>query len=298
MQDQEFTKIINNIVNERSWINISGSWIKYIKSSDNPGERPEKLSELFPLVDFIREKDFDDYEVAENISSLRSSVFKQGLYLFHKSIHVSMHSENSALNNYPTWTLNVAYQSSVFTAKSIINLLGIASVSIQNKTYIIDLCSDKEMENIKIYKLDINKLEQRHTWIIFITLMKKVKNKNWNAAFNKFKTIDYKHFTKQRNMFFYDDTSWLFNDLHTFDSIDGFGKCKNDKELKRKLKFYENSDFTFVASLFLLEMDFQLFKDISSKTKIIKSELDLINNKIEDGKHPYLNELMEMISES
>ncbi|MGE4397371.1 MAG: hypothetical protein AB7D34_08020 [Sulfurimonas sp.] len=242
MNDQEFHKKIHKIIGHISWETIQAYWVNGIKHLEVSAPK-EKLDTYIPLTDFIDTNDFnDDSETIENISLLHNNIYYQSTFLMHKALYALTISEQQAYTGSLTWSLTEAYQSSIFTAKSILGLLGITHIQHKNETYLIDLWSENKSNNIAIHKIGRIKLEHRHIWMIFFEVCKKINITIFHKSFTKLAQIDYKNISKQRNHIFYENYGWLYDDLNQVTVDENFGLMDLDS-LKKKPK-YEKSQIS------------------------------------------------------
>jgi hypothetical protein len=190
------------------------------------------------------------------------------------------------------------HQASLFGAKAILYICGIALAEYENKAVLIDIFPKEQnrakrerqylrLPNdpaIQFTKLKM-KFEHRHVWGIFQRLMHVFDMSVWQDTYiEAFRKINIGDFAKQRNDLNYKNNAWVFDDLHQFVIDSSFGKHPNDME--SSLVYESESDFSICLSLSILRMAVILLEDISKLTNALNSEIQVIKDKLIVEQHP------------
>jgi hypothetical protein len=80
-----------------------------------------------------------DGEYRDELPELRHAILREGIFLLHKAAHVLGAAECQAYQGAPTWSLSTGYQAAFFCMESILRLLGIAIIEVNNKTFTVDV---------------------------------------------------------------------------------------------------------------------------------------------------------------
>ena len=141
MSKLDLERLLEGIRNRR-WETIKGKWIKYIPDIKPPGTPPRVLfSEVEDFQSSAQRLSVsqDDLCTRADISGIRSLALWEAIFLLHKAAHVLSAAELHAKIGVLTWSLSSAYQSCFFSAKSILNFVGINIAEYKNKNYYLRL---------------------------------------------------------------------------------------------------------------------------------------------------------------
>ncbi len=301
MSDVSFGRILDRKVLECRWPDIADRWLDFIPEIDPPGSEPsEGLSQFLGFVNVAtRMGKSYDASVKEEVDGLREYVFREGVFLLHKAIHVSGYAELQVKNGYLTWSLADAYQSALFGAKSILSFCGLALAELENKAVLVDIFpkeedTHKRRQTLKLRLLDDPAIQftkfnmsfqHRHVWKLFQRILNVFQMDVWSAGYKQALTrLGAQEFAKQRNDLNYKNDFWLFDDLHELVIDPAFGTYPDSVD--KSLVYESKSSFSIALSLSILNMALSLFNDISSKTHTLDDELRIITDKLTPVRHP------------
>lgn len=297
MKEDEFKHKFKGFALKRSWRDVSKHWVEYIPEINPAGSGPEfPLNEFIGFTTIASELSYDQ-SVSAEVPGMRELIFREGLFLYYKAMCVLRSAEKDAQMGSLTWSLSTAYQASLFAAKSILYLMGIAFAEHNSKTVLIDIwpsegthknksirLKSREDNSINFIKLNI-KLEHRHIWLMFMRLINVAKfDSSLDELIGLFKKIEIPEFAKQRNIIQYHNQRWIYPDIHSGFIDGGFGQYT---DLDNKLSYNEKSDFSFILAISLIKFANELFQDVISYSKKLTSEATLINMCKDSAIHPY-----------
>lgn len=302
MSDASFARIVRRQIIECRWPDLSERWLQYLPTIDPPGSAPsEGLSQFIGFTDIADEigKDFD-VSVKREVDGVREYVFREGVFLLHKALHVSGCAENQVKSGYKTWSLPEAYQASLFAVKAILHFCGIALAEHNSKGVLIDIFPKEEdvhkrRRKLKLRLLDdpaiqFTKFNMRfqhgNVWTVFLRLlmvfqMDDVWPTEYTSALAK---LDTSEFAKQRNHLNYKNELWIFDDLHELVVDKTFGVYPSD--IEKALVYGLKTDFSIGLAVVIIRMAYLLFIDISSNTKLLDKEISLVQTGLTSQLHP------------
>lgn len=220
----------------------------------------------------------------------REFTLKYALYNFHKASHIIGAGEIHGNDGIKSWSLSSCYQGALLAAKSIINLLGVSINNFNGNDYLVDVWNSTNSNNNRQLAGIIRfsyRLEHRHIWQLFKRLLNSCTVSVWNERYvEALSKIELENFPKQRNVLNYWYHRWIFDDLHHFDIDNKFGLHTEGLEYGIKT-FNLKSDFSLSLAQIVLRMSYELIKDISDQTNLLKQEFDLIENFLKnEDRHP------------
>jgi hypothetical protein len=285
-------------IDPRNWDEIKAKWLSYSPTIYSPGEPPQ--DEIFSFVGLpdLLLKAKKNPEHHEEVSGLRQEILREGFYFLHKSVHVCGCAISHLNNGILSWSISSAYQSSFFSLKGILCLLGLSFPRINNETLLIDsfpkgqeltksqikkgITPLKEMKFIAFQKA----LGHEPLWEIFQRVLRVL-----NIAIldeqvvNFLKNLNPKDFTKQRNSIHYKNSYWLIpEDLFHRIYNDDFG-AKVDLINKLDQDIVDCDDLSVYISYLMLYIGLTLLKDLSEISNIAAEEFKLIQTTISEGIH-------------
>jgi hypothetical protein len=209
-------------IQARDWDSIVLKWAAYIPEFTTPGDSPPfELTKFGGLLDVYSRAAADKVEYREEVALLRQEILREGIYLIHKSIHVSAAALLHVENGFKSWALSNAYQSSFFAVKGILALLGL-SFPRMSKILMID-CFPKDEELSKsalkkgrIPKVDIrfnvlNELSHVEYWQILQRIIRVSNIPCWQPNILEYiKHLPPEKFVQERNSLHYKNHYWTF----------------------------------------------------------------------------------------
>src|SRR5437870_5428089 len=110
-------------VSSRDWHEVKGAWLSFLPTIDEPGRPPDHgLEELDDLWN-VTLQTAETGEHRANVSGAREALFRQGLFVLHKAVHVTGCAEMTANTGMPSWSLSIAYQAAYFAQQATLNFL-------------------------------------------------------------------------------------------------------------------------------------------------------------------------------
>lgn len=296
--DSNFDTKVKKLVLDRSWYQISDYWLSSIPRLDPDANFAFEVLENFkPLVDILSST--SDAELKVEIVGLRETVFREAIFLFHKSINVLSIAELNANRGNPTWSLSTAYHSAFFGARALTRLLGVANATVGGKNWVIDIYP-QWVKSSKRKRNDINsqtdilifespKIEQRHHWRLFQRLARVTKfdDKTMSRLADDLWKTDEGDLTKQRHALLYGKNVWFFNDLYQTDIRSGFGIRTSNTSMRTDAG---TEDFTIFLAYSIVEFGIRLLRSIGEKANILKDSLNMIEQSITSDRHPIYNQ--------
>lgn len=287
------------------WSLIRDNWIKTLSSQIDPTiplSEDEQISKLPGFEKITNEIIYDENTIPLNhslntvfkkklIRSAREITIRQALYSFHKASHIISSGEIHSLKGIKSWSLASCYQGAYLAAKSIINLFGVSLNEFKGQEYLVDVWQTDNIEDIEIevgiIRYSYRRIEHRHVWLLLKRILNSSTVEIWNERYvNTLKKIDIENFPKQRNLLHYFDTEWIFDDLFEFEPDTKFGVYPEGLEYGLH-SFTIKSDYTLACAQILLKFAYDLIKDISSVSNLIKQDFDIINTFLSnDERHP------------
>jgi hypothetical protein len=282
---------ISKRIGHKDWNEVIEYWQNFLPSITFPIDEVD----IEGSINFQLSKILDDIKNIENKSTeknhyyhvpgIQFNIFSEAIYLFYKSLNSIKSAQIDQKSGYKTWSINNYYQSSYFSLKCFLNILGIFSCCINNNYLLVDLfptykkISKRDYINRrKVFELQIQRIWQfdhKENWTIY----KRVINISNNLPVNEqildlLLSIDPKNFTKQRNKIIYQNKEWIFEDLkqETIDEIFGIKDIFCDDNFT----IDEHYDFTLFVSFLLLFLNFMLFYNISNNNEYFNNEFELI----------------------
>jgi hypothetical protein len=282
-------------IDSRDWNVLRSKWLKYLPTISPPGQVPsEEVCELI-VIDEIATlaAPAPGSQTRKEVAHLRSEIFREGIFLFHKASNVNggglFHVDNGMLS----WSVSSAYHSSFFALKSLLSLLGLSFPIVksrQNKCLMIDCFPEDE----KLSKNQIKKgvqpqpelkfvlmqdIGHQHYWEILQRVLRVSNVPLWDDDIVKcLLNFDSEDYTFQRNSIHYINNYWLIlEDLFekkTDLNFALFGDLKTTLSTIKK----DSLDYTFFVSYVLLNFTYLLIKDLTEAAPILADEFKLINS--------------------
>jgi hypothetical protein len=302
MNDGEFKRLIDKQIIECKWSDLSERWLRFLPDIDPPGSAPDiSLAEVVSFNTVVSKITEFNTPVRAEAAGIRQYVFREAVYLLHKACHVTGCAETQIKRGYKTWSLVEAYQASLFGAKAILYLCGVAlaEFELDNRAVLIDVfpkwadINRRRKEKLRLpddpaiqfIKLNM-KFEHRHVWAIFQRLLSVVvfdESVLPSTYVQVLKRLGSKDFAKQRNDLNYKNGVWIFEDLHDLVIDPSFGEHPTDIE---KTLAEPKDDFSLSLSLVILRMGVLLLESITQLSNAIKPELQMIKDRVTVERHP------------
>lgn len=280
-------------IDSRDWDVIRTKWLNYLPTIVPPGQVPsEEISELGIVEETATQASLlPGNQIRKEVNHLRSEVFREGVFLFHKASNVNggglFHVDNGMLS----WSVSSAYHSSFFSLKSLLCLLGLSfpRVKSKNKCLMIDCFPEDEKLSSKQIKkgyqpppelkfLLMTDIGHEHYWEILQRVLRVSKVSVWdNEIIECLVDFNPKDYTFQRNSIHYINNYWLILDdlfsKKTDLNFALFGDIKTTISTINK----ETMDYSFFISYVLLNLTYLLIKSLSEVAPILDDEFKLIN---------------------
>lgn len=285
----------------RDWDEVTGYWQNFLSSTNFPIDENDieenlqfKLEEIAIDIKNIENKSTErsHYHI---IPGIQYNIFAESIYLFYKSLNSIKSAQVDQINGYKTWCINSYYQSSYFSMKCFLNIIGVFSCHVNGNYLLIDLLPSYKkfsrrdvLERRGEYELQIQKTKQLghcENWIIFKRMINITNSLPINEKILNFlSSVDESKFAKQRNKIIYHNNEWIFKDLKAeiIDCQYGTGDFSTDIE----------EDFTLFVSFLLLYFNFTLFSKISEINEKFNIEFCLIQKSMSSVNN---NQYMEFI---
>lgn len=299
-QKTTYEKQYDKFISTRRWEVICGSWVDFAASLDPVGSPPqENLHNNYLLksvrVELLLNQGSDTY--SEATDGIREILFQEGLFLHHKASYLLQSAVIDISNGRPSSAILNAYHSSFCFAKALIHILGVGFPSLGDSSILLDVWSNNDFETkkrnntelrlsfdhmIRYTKSVVKKIEQRHVWAILFRLLNATKRLPFDKSdLRNFNRLNFKDINKQRNIIFYSNNNWLFDDLHTSVNLEpkfGFLVKDSDYDLK-DLKNNVSSDFSIVFGMLMFKLSDTLFKEVARYVPDIQKEMILVSEK-------------------
>jgi len=279
-------------IDHRDWTTIQKKWLNYLPTIAPPGQAPqEEIADLPDIEELARSTlKKPGTLLHQELSYLRSEIFREGIFLFHKASHINsaglMHVENGVIS----WSISSAYHSSFFALKSLLCLLGLSfpRVKSRKKCLMIDCFPEEGKLSSKQLKkgyqppplmkfLLTEDLGHLHYWEIFMRVLRTSEVSVWDdELISCLQHINPSDFSLQRNLIHYKNNYWpILIDLYSRRTDLTFA-CFNDyKDTSRKINS-EMLDYSFFISYLLLYLSFCLIKSVTENAPILVDEFELI----------------------
>jgi len=232
----------------------------------------------------------------EEVPGVRESLFSEGLRLAEKAFHVLGCAEGDAHKGNRSWSLSSAYQASFFASKALLALCGIGFVEISSKTVVVDVFPDpvKDGENYTeaSFSYVSNRFDHRAVWLLFQRILAITVDAPWpNEAVDKLKTVEEKHFAKQRNDIQYHNTYWPFDDLFAFLTEGDFGSINHWNISSDDLDF-DRPDISIVVGFYVTKMNLALLHELGVASAKLRPQVDRFFECSVPARHPMYHALL------
>jgi hypothetical protein len=277
---------------KRSWEQIRDWWLGYVPPIDIPGIPPAGvIDELESVRRAISEMKKEQPKGYPEVIGLREGVLAESICLVHKAAHVLGASQVHFEHGLCSWSLMSAYQAAFFACKAVLGLLGVTYVEVENRTFLIDIWSErKNLSKTKRKTLALShtceawfvpsrRVEHRPLWYWFQRMIQKsaVPGHVWaEGCVKALAEADCADFSRQRNSMQYVTTYWPLEDLHRYVVRDGFGLRRTPLDNGEWLDQPDAADFTVLLAIVTIRMATQLLRSLAEKSNIVKQEWDLL----------------------
>ena len=225
------------------------------------------------------------------VGGLHPAMLSEAVVLFYKSLNVVGCTHLELDNGFKTWGVASAYHSSYFSAKCLLNILGVNFARVGDLDLIIDILpsySDqlrkKEIERRKstfeCRILRSNRLEHWEVWLVLQRILRTLTSSILSSSSLKLiLNLEPKEFARQRNRIVYHNTFWLYEDLRDRIVDPDFG-CKS---IDRERDEAEADGLTLLISFLLLNYIHKLLSSLADRVPSFKLEFDPIKVMLESG---------------
>lgn len=270
------------------WNQVRTEWIASIGDYDDVGCRPDQT--LDDYLDSIASQMVDDHVVIP--SFVREIVFREAVFLIHKSCAVMLSLQRDLQSNKQTYAEVSGYIASFFAAKAILMILGFSfsEKSINNRALSVFLFKKNSSDGffVEAYtrskssgtKPPLSSVSHKKLWNSFKGVFLKYSNLPVDMEFLAFVPgILVDDFSSNRNSIQYRNCEWRQVDLHCEDYVDVDWLEDFDKSIYGK---YSGSDsnFSIILTLALLRGFYQLFESFHDGRDCLVGELARIKENI------------------
>lgn len=268
---------------ERYWGEIREIWTDSLPSIDRIEDPPaEAVDDHIPLVETVRAASPLNEPLHDlDVPGLRSIALHESCFLALKAWHVAG-TVNLQLNEgYSTWPLSDAFQASLFAAKSLMRLVGVLTVEVDNKSLLIDLFAraSGRTGSRKASKVNLSspasitlvpcrRVENRHHWQILARLSRVtiIDSPNLDALLANLGRLDPTDVGQQRNRLLYRSNQWFFDDIlgpasHTVFANTSLGELTYSGP---------KTDFSIRLLITLLHTTTELFRSLGNEAPTIR----------------------------
>ena len=286
---------VSEKIGQKDWKEVKNYWQNFLYLLEFP------LSELDYSEDFkyTLKNIASEIKELEEKSSIRDHYFQidgiqiksfsDSIILFYKGLNAIKSAQCDQLSGYKTWSINNYYQSSYFTIKSLMNLLGVCYLRTEDN---IDLLIDLLPHYKKISKAQflrnraahecqiqiVKQLEHWQNWRILQKVIRYLKNPPFNNGFFKLFNFPPKTYAKHRNNIIYYNNIWSFHDLK-YEIFDRDYGLVNFDEIDIDT-IVNDEYFTIIIAYQLLFILFGLFQELSDNNPHFKMEFEIMENSI------------------
>jgi hypothetical protein len=274
---------------ERDWDKIRADWLSNIPPIEYTGQPPiNSINDIIDLDQFYKFAKENQGSYKHEQSSLRSTILWEAIYFAHKSIHICGAAISHLDNGILSWGNSSAYQSSLYSLKSILALLGLSFPRVNNKTLVIDCFPELDKLSSRERKLHVtptadmkfiifDNLTHMQYWEIFQRIVRVTNYNLFSRELRDFiNSISDRDFVLERNSLHYICNYWPENnDLFKLVFDNNYG-VKSDLLNNLTEISVVNRDFSFLLNYILLKLNLELIKDISKYAVLISDEYNLI----------------------
>jgi hypothetical protein len=271
-----------------NWDDVRTEWITSIGNYDNIGCRPDPTLDDF--LTSVASQMVDDHVMLA--AAVREIVFREALFLVHKSCAVMLSLQRDLQSNKQTYAEVSGYIASFFAAKAMLMILGFSFCEkpINNRSLSIFLFKKNRSGNFYVEAFTRNKtsgskppvssVSHKKMWETFKSIFSKYSNLPIDLEFLAFLPgILVEDFSLNRHSIQYRNCEWGQDDLHcqefvTVDWLQDF-----DKTIYGKYSGAD-SNFSIVLTLVLLRSFYQLFESFHDGRDCLTGELDRIKDNI------------------
>lgn len=288
---------------KRDWVDLRSRWLSHIPEIQPEGSGlAGGLNSIQGLED-LGSQALSAGEPVDRVDlpGVREAVLHEGIFFLHKALHVIGVAETAAVNGMATWSLGIAYQASVFSARAVLCFLGIDIFEANNKTIMIDCWTlgsikkgargvKEELRTVSVRNLGHDRPDHRALWRILQRALRVARIDLWpELAFSKLRNIDEGIFARQRNALHYRSDFWVYEDLHSSLCPLNFGDLGQHKDVLAG----ERKDFSMTLGLLLANLAAELMRDLCLSTNRLNRELALVDQCLVEGRHPLLMDFRE-----
>lgn len=215
---------------ERYWGELRETWPDSLPNMDTIEDPPEEaVDDHTPLVETVRAANYLNEPLYDlEIPGLRSIALHESCFLALKAWHVAGTVNLQVNKGYSTWPLSDAFHASLFAAKSLMRLVGVLTVEVDNKPFLIDLFAKApgRKGSRKASKVNLSsptaitlvpcrRVENRHHLQILTRLSRitTIDNPSLDAILADIGRLDPSDIARQRNHLLYQSNQWFFDDI-------------------------------------------------------------------------------------
>lgn len=276
-------------LSSRDWIQVSDELVAHTAelSAAVPGAKPAfSISEINALGLCVKTATRDGESRFEAIPGLGAAMLHEGIYMLHKSANVLVACHDQVVSGLPTWSLPTGYQAAFFASDAISKILGVAILEIDNIACTVDIWPkpDKAVRGkalaayvcgSEVQVVRHERLQHFNRWTIFKRLMRMSANLPVDEVIsNALQEIDDRDFARQRNDLHY-ETTWGFDDLHTYFNPPGFFDISNKQTLVARLES-SRPDFSVALATTIFSIGASLLKSLGRVSTYAENEHKLL----------------------
>lgn len=131
-----------------------------------------------------------------------------------------------------------------------------------------------------------NRFDHRAVWMLFQRILAITVDAPWpKQAVDKLKTVEEKHFAKQRNDIQYRNTYWPFDDLFDFLTVGDFGSVNHWNISSGDLDF-DRPDISIVVGFYVTKMNLALLHELGVASAKLRPQVDRFFECSVPARHP------------
>lgn len=240
-RQQATTAMVDGILKKlshRKWEEVRASWLRVIDPLSDLDQVPEHPVEsnvaLQQHLDPWRE---NERSISVEIPNFRSDLFREGLVLYYKGIHVGSDAVRLMQDGYATWGQVTSYQATLYLIRALLAFLGVIIVRNGNTSYLVDIWNvpgkgsetkkrgigrEEIPSTIEIFYLKRQPIQHFEMWKVLRRLMRTLHSPKSRMRLWEFlKGYNDKEMALQRNRIVYNNIYWEWPDLFSAHTPNG-----------------------------------------------------------------------------
>jgi hypothetical protein len=285
-------------LSDRNWAQIRTLWVPHLPTITPPGGAPAISIGMLPALLPIAKKVPNDSELRDRVDGLSTAIFREGVFLLHKSSRVLAGAQIHIKNGLPSWSLTSGYHGALYAANALLRFLGVSAFQVENRSILIDVwpgpqkgmkqqLRDRYQRGLEtqFVTATYGQLDQHQWWEIFQAIINSANVALWDQAIiEALLALDSRAFGRQRNGLIYRPEYWPFGDLFESQEIDGFGIRKAGRFNQDDISL-QKDDFSLVIGFVLLRFAVTLIEDIMQLSPVLGNETKLLQKCLAADSH-------------